>query len=280
MEKKKTSKVAWAALVVVLVLSVAWVVGFITSVRGEPGYEWCSANYQTQYLSCSTTHSQCETARTQYPHLLQHPCTRASTQVRHFCIRGNGCYLSTQACRAAARNVEEGDCEYITHSQSLEQATSQTHYVATINVVPANATIEVDGRYTSVGQFSRSFPRNGVARTHDVSIRAPGYGWQRFEFDGPISRQVTLISDNLTPSMIQAVMTPIDRQIETCGRGHQGTAIAFFSVKNDGTVAVENVLSNWGARANSCISRILKTAQFPTTQFGAERMIRVFSAQP
>lgn len=207
-EKKKTSAAAWTALVVIVILAVACVVGFITEVRGEPGYEWCSANYQTQYMSCSTTHRQCETARTQYPNLLQHPCTRVSTQVRHFCIRGNGCYLSARACYHARRPQTE-ECEYITHTESFQPRPvraqvqplpeTERNYTVSITATPQDAWIVVDNHFTVPGQFSHEFVSDGIL--HQVTVRASGYLSQSFEFSGPMSRQVTLTRDSADESV-------------------------------------------------------------------------------
>lgn len=110
-EKKKTSKVAWAALVVVLVL-----VGlFILGSKGDPNHEWCTADPQTHMIGCFPTQSQCEGLRQESAWSFAVSCRQVRKDISRYCIRRDSCFLSYPACRSRAVRIG-GVCEYITYT--------------------------------------------------------------------------------------------------------------------------------------------------------------------
>lgn len=75
-------------------------------------------------------------------------------------------------------------------------------YPVSISATPSSAWIVVDDQFTVPGEFTRSFARDG--RPHRVTVRAPGYVSQSFEFSGPIVRRVELERDPAAQAPILA----------------------------------------------------------------------------
>ncbi len=79
------------------------------------------------------------------------------------------------------------------NSNSNGVAAPVPDYPVSITVTPSDAWIVVDNQFSVPGVFTRAFPRDG--RSHQVTVRSSGYLPQNFDFNAPISRNITLERD-------------------------------------------------------------------------------------
>lgn len=131
-------------------------------------------------------------------------------------------------------------------------------YAVSITATPSDAWIVVDNQFTVPGEFSRAFARDG--QPHRVTVRAPGYLSQSFEFTGPVVRRVSLDRDPAAASApvisntVDASVTIATNAATTAGRngrnGRNGRDPNGSTATSTGTNGAANTANNGGRTGN------------------------------